>query len=50
MKLYRNYEIKWYHLVFGLLGLLVVVSVLFWLFVGKSRVKYFHEDETDMAA
>ena len=50
MQIYRSFEIKWYHLLFGLLGVLAVVFVLLWLFVGKSRVRNFFEDETDIVA
>jgi len=50
MKLYRSFEIKWYHLLFGLLGLVTVVFVLLWLFISKSQVKNFVEDETDIVA
>ena len=50
MKLYRSFEIKWYHLLFGLLGLVTVVFVFLWLFISKSQVKNFVEDETDIVA
>jgi len=50
MKLYRSFEIKWYHLLFGLLGLVTIVFVLLWLFLSKSQVRNFVEDETDMVA
>ena len=50
MKLYRSFEIKWYHLLFGLLGLVTVVFALFWVFISKNQVKNFVEEETDMVA
>ncbi|MFZ5981232.1 MAG: hypothetical protein ACOYVF_11435 [Candidatus Zixiibacteriota bacterium] len=50
MKLIRAFEIKWYHILFGLLGLLTIVFVLLWLFIGKSQVNKFTEEKTDMVA
>ena len=42
------FEIKWYHIVFGLLGVLAVLFALFWLFISKTGVGSFVEDETDI--
>ena len=50
MKLYKSFEIKWYHLLFGLLGLITIVFVLLWMFLSKSQVKNFVEEETDIVA
>ncbi|MBU0983493.1 MAG: hypothetical protein KKA42_06460 [candidate division Zixibacteria bacterium] len=47
MKVYRV-EIKWYHLVFGLLGMLAVAFVLVWMFMGEKRIGNFGDDTTDL--
>jgi len=50
MKLYRAFEIKWYHLLFGLLALIGVVFLIGWLFISNRRPGDLLEDETDIVA
>lgn len=48
MRIRHLIEIKWYHILFGLFGLLAVVFVLVWIFLSRSGPGYFVEDETDI--
>lgn len=48
MKIYRSLEVKWYHVLFGSLGLGAVIAVLLYFFLGRDRLGYFAEDETDI--
>ena len=43
-----TFQIKWYHLLFGFVGLLAVLAILAWLFLSKTHVSSFVEDETDI--
>ncbi len=50
MSAYRVFSIKWYHILFGLLGLLGIVAlVVFFMMAGKGP-SYFVEDETDIVS
>ena len=42
------FQIKWYHFLFGFLGLLAVLLVGVWLFLSKTSVASFVEDEADI--
>lgn len=48
MRVYRSWELKWYHLLIALGGLLAVGVVVVWIFMGDRRPTYFVEDETDL--
>ncbi len=48
MSIYRAFQIKWYHLLLGFLGILVVLAVLAWILLAKDGPSYFVEDETDI--
>jgi len=48
VSVYRVFRIKWYYLLFGLLGLLAVLLVVVWIFLAKDGPSYFVEDETDI--
>jgi len=48
MRAYRIFQIKWYHLLFGLLGLLAVVVVLLLVLLNNRRPGDLLEDETDI--
>ena len=50
MSVYRVFRIKWYHVLFGLLGLVAVVLVLAFFLVSRKGPSYFVEDETDIVA
>jgi uncharacterized membrane protein len=50
MSVYRVFSIKWYHILFGLLGLIgIVAGVVLVLIAGKGP-DYFVSDETDITA
>ncbi len=46
----RFVEIKWYHLLIALGGLVAVLFVLIWILLAKGGPGYFVEDETDIVA
>jgi len=48
MKVRNLVEIKWYHILFGLLGLFAVLFVLAWILLSRTGPSYFIEDETDI--
>ncbi len=50
MALRRVFQIKWYHLLIGFLGILVVALALVWIFLAKDGVSYIVEDETDIVS
>lgn len=48
MKVIRPFEIKWYHLLLGFLGILLVVLVVVLVLMSGRGPRYFVEDETDI--
>ena len=50
MGMQRVFQIKWYHLLIGFLGILAVVLVLAWIFLARDGVSYIVEDETDIVS
>ena len=50
MSVYRVFSIKWYHILFGLLGLLAVLVIAVWILLEKDGPSYFVEDETDIVS
>lgn len=50
MKVYRSLELKWYHILIGAIGLGAVIGVLLYFFLGRNRLAYFAEDETDIVS
>ncbi len=48
MSVYRVFRIKWYHILFGLLGLVAVVLGLVFFLMARKGPSYFVEDETDI--
>ncbi len=48
MNLRPSFEIKWYHILFGLLGIGLVVFAVLHFYFGPRRLSYFHEDKTDI--
>ncbi len=48
MKVYRAFEIRWYHILIALGGLVAVVFVLAMLFLSKDGVRTIVEDKTDI--
>jgi hypothetical protein len=43
-----TFQIKWYHVLFGFIGLLAALAILAWFFLSKTQVRSFVEDETDI--
>jgi hypothetical protein len=48
MRLIPRFEIKWYHLLLGFLGILAVVLVVVVVLLSSHGPKDFVEDETDI--
>jgi hypothetical protein len=48
MRAYRAFEIRWYHLLIALGGLVAVLFVLVWMFLARDGVRAIHEDKTDI--
>ncbi len=48
MQVYRTFELRWYHLLIALGGLVAVIFVLVWLFLAKDGVRTIVEDKTDI--
>ena len=48
MKVIRTFEIKWYHLLFGFLGILFVAVIVVLVLMNGRGPSYFVEDETDI--
>lgn len=48
MSVYRVFSIKWYHIVFGLLGILGIILLLVAIMMAGKGPGYFTEDETDI--
>ncbi|MCP4685739.1 MAG: hypothetical protein GY867_09885 [bacterium] len=48
MKVYRAFELRWYHLLIALGGLVAVIFVLALLFLSKDGVRTIVEDKTDI--
>jgi hypothetical protein len=46
----RVFQIKWYHIVIALAGVLAVALVLVWIFMAKGGPSGFFEDETDIVS
>lgn len=44
------FQVKWYHLLFGFLGIIAVAVLIAWFFLSKENVSYFVEDETDIVS
>ena len=48
MSVAKVFQVKWYHLLIGLLAILAVLLVLVWIMLAKEGPAYFVEDETDI--
>jgi hypothetical protein len=45
---FPTFEIKWYHLLFGVLGIIFVLGVIVITLMNGRGPSYFVEDETDI--
>lgn len=48
MRAYSAFEVRWYHLLIALGGLVAVIFVLVWMFMAKDGVRRIVEDKTDI--
>lgn len=44
------FQVKWYHLLFGFLGIIAIATMIAWFFLSKESVANFVEDETDIVS
>ena len=50
MNYYRMSRLKWYHILFGVLGVVFVAGIVVYFMFGRNRLEHFVEDETDIVA
>ena len=48
MRIYPSFQIRWYHIVLGILGIGVVLFAVLYIFFDRRRLNGFVEDETDI--